>query len=80
MGQIENVPSPHLPILLDMMRTHISEGIQITVKEVRPFLFDVGVWVCVGWMLSGGTSKCTHLINTAVSNRYYNLSKREENQ
>ena len=42
-GQIENVPSPRLPILLDMMRTHVSEGIQITVKEVRPFIFDVGL-------------------------------------
>ncbi|XP_076442992.1 large ribosomal subunit protein mL48-like [Babylonia areolata] len=31
--QIDNVPSPSLSILLEMMRTHAPEGIYVTVKE-----------------------------------------------
>ncbi|KAK7104643.1 large ribosomal subunit protein mL48-like isoform X2 [Littorina saxatilis] len=34
--QIESVPSPRLPILLEMMRTHAPEGVTINVKESEP--------------------------------------------
>ncbi|KAL8608684.1 hypothetical protein ACOMHN_002913 [Nucella lapillus] len=34
--QIDNVPSPILPILLEKIRTHVAECIYVTVKELDP--------------------------------------------